>query len=178
MNRKLNAKRLCLCLAIALLTSGCGLIGNALGGKPAAANALWADVPAMPGLTKSELELPLPARLIIQGIVKTAANAEGGDMRLDQAEAIAFEYAQSPADVGAFYALDKMQAAGWNLKDQSGCGITPVEATGMSLCMFGRTDGAKNTILIIAALKDKDQQNTPAQVFFLRMAGTEVAKGN
>jgi hypothetical protein len=154
-----------MCLAAALLTSGCGVVDRLTGGKPAAANALWADVPAMPGLTKSELEMPLPVRLMIQGIVKTAANAEGGDMRLEQAEAIAYEYAQSPADMDTFYTLDKMRAAGWNLADQAGCGITPVESTGMSLCMFGRAEGAKNTILIIAAIKDKEQQQaTPGPV--------------
>lgn len=159
-----------MCLSIATLA--CGTLSNFVGGgKAPKASALWADVPATPDMTKADVDMPLPMRLALQAFVKAAAQSDG-DVRLDQAEAIAFSNSGKPADIGAFYSTERMASTGWNEDGQPGCNAIDGNKQGMKFCLFGKASGDTITILIIAAVPDESAKNT--QVYFLRAAGAEL----
>jgi hypothetical protein len=149
-------------VVFALFTISCSLfsgISNLLGGQTTrAVNDLWPDVPRMDGLTKSDIDLPLTARLAIQGFMKASSQGEGA------VDFITFTTNSSTQAVTDFYTLEKMQAAGWNLKDLPGCETRPK----LMMCFFGKEiGGGQRTLLVIFA--SVEENATENQVFFARM---------
>lgn len=168
MKAKLTLVMVCLSIA----TLACGTLGNLVGGgKAPKASELWGDVPAPPDMTKADIDLPLPMRLAVQAFIKAAAQSDG-DVRLDQAEAIAFNSSGKPADIGAYYSVERMASSGWTDEGQPGCNAIEGNEQGMTFCLFGKTSGDATTILIIAAVPDESAKNT--QVYFLRASGAEL----
>lgn len=155
---------------------GCGvtdtILNNAVGGSKGNTVAnLWQDVPALPGAQKLALEMPLTVQLAIQAFMKTSASSS--DVSLDQFDWIAYSIAQTPAQVTAYYTLDRMKAAGWNLEDEPGCaGGTDTSGVGGGFCLFGKgkaTPTDKSDVLIIFVAQDDKTKQT--QVFYIRLAG-------
>lgn len=141
------------------LTTGCGLIGNLIGGGGTSASTLWADVPPMEGATPNkELQLPAFARLAVQ------AMAQGN------LEFIAYVTPKTPQEVADFYTPERMAATGWQSEtggcqssnDNSGTG-------GGGLCVFSKTEEGKNTALFIVTAKD--DQSPQTQIFYVRAQG-------
>jgi hypothetical protein len=142
-----------------LFTTGCGLIGNLIGGGGSAASTLWADVPPMEGATPNkELQLPTFARLAVQ------AMAQGN------LEFIAYVTPKTPQEVADFYTPERMQTAGWT-SSSGGCQATndTNSAGGGGFCAFTRSDNGKETILAIIIAKDENSAQT--QIFYIRAQG-------
>ncbi len=162
-------------LAVAALASGCGLAKNLTGQNAGTVSDLWSDVPPLSGATKANIDIPLPMQLIIQGFIQAAnANNKNSDTKLDKFDFIAFQTDLTPQQVGEFYTVDKMQAAGWNAQDMPGCAAGSDASGAMSaagFCVFGKTgDGGKSTALMIIPFKDDSQKQT--QVFYVRFEAT------
>ncbi len=86
------------------MTMGCGIVNSLLGGKTSGTvDDLWADVPRLDGLTKSNLDLPLSTRLIIKTAVSAALGKDGGDFNF-----IAFTTNKTPKDAMDFYTTERM----------------------------------------------------------------------
>jgi len=166
---------LCFLLAVASLASGCGLAKNLTGQNAGTVSELWSDVPALDGATKANIDIPLPLQLIIQGFIQAANADKSNTTKLDKFDFIAFQTDMTPQQVGEFYTLDKMKAAGWNAEDMPGCATgadTSGAASAAGFCVFGKTgDGGKSTALMIIPFKDDNQKQT--QVFFVRFEATE-----
>src|SRR4051812_42617517 len=96
---------LLLILAFAMfMTMGCGIANALLGGKTSGTvDDLWADVPRLDSLTKSNLDLPLSTRLIIKTMVKATIGNDGGDF-----DFIAFTTSKTPKAVMDFYTTQRM----------------------------------------------------------------------
>ncbi|MFN4294763.1 MAG: hypothetical protein ACK4JD_11595 [Thermoflexales bacterium] len=155
-----------------LVTSGCGLIGSLVGGGGARAGAMWADVPVMEGMTKENIDLPLPVRLAMQAFVRASVASEG--VRIDNFEVVAFTSAKTPDDVKAFYTNERMQAAGWNMADQPGCsGASDASSIGATFCLFGKQNPTNQSVLILAATRNEGE--TTMTVFFMRFEGDLTA---
>lgn len=175
----MKTRLLILCFFIVVLaTLGCGLIDSVVNKVAPSGNVaadLWSDVPRMEGMTKSDIEMPLPLRLIAQAAsqgIMTEAGDSAGSM-----EFVAFTTDKSPTDVTAFYTVEQMQGAGWNVKDMPGCtssqDVAQDEKAAVdvgAMCLFAREEGDKGTLLVLLAAQDEQSKQT--QLFFTRIAGS------
>ena len=155
-------KSVALVLALAMfLTMSCGIVNTLIGGSAGTTDALWSDVPAFPGSTKANLDLPLAMKLIVQAAFQ------------GKIEFIAFTTPKTPAEIQAFYSKESMKSKGWT-SDTNGCSIsnssgsgTPRSTSSGTLCLFGKKDGGKNYGLAIIAAQDDKTKAT--QIFFVRI---------
>jgi len=169
---------------LAILSMSCGLantvvngvankVGNAVtgGGDAGTVAELWPDVPKMDGLKQENLELPLTAKLALQGVMNATTGGKG------TFNFIAFTTTKNTQDVVDFYTNDKMTSSGWNQSDQAGCvasstdtsGTTPTASGG--ICFFGKTmSNNKDAMLGIFIAQDSASKQT--QVFFMRVEAT------
>jgi hypothetical protein len=163
-----NRKFMMVVIFLAVITMACGMfssVSNLIGSsKSAAVSDLWPDVPRIDGLNKASMDLPLAAKLAIQGIVKTTSNGEGS------LDFISFTTRKTMQDLVGFYSIDRMKSAGWGPLDSNGCqnGSTQTDQSGGMVCLFTK-EGSDNkgTALIIFAFEDlKTKEN---QIFFARM---------
>ncbi len=141
---------------------------------------LWSDVPRMDGLAPSNIEMPLPIKLVMRTVIGNLGllNKEGEDRTTGNIDWIVFTSTKSPTDVQNFYTSQKMKTSGWEAGKDSTClsgsdqGMTQIGV----LCGFTKKAGNQETgLLIIAAPDDQTKQTN---VFFLRIevAGTPTPK--
>lgn len=163
-------------LAVTILSGlACNLTRSVmpnLGSQGGTVTDLWADVPKIDGLTKENLDLPLPARLAIQGYFKAASKDQGS------LDFIAYTTAHTPQELANFYTLDKMQAAGWNMKDTEGCmvGDSSSGTSGGGMCFFGKEDKTTNTGTLLAIFIAQDNSGKKQnQVYFIRIGVANIA---
>jgi len=170
MNRKLIPVAV---LLIALVTLACGLssLSNLVGGNASSVSTMWSDVPVMSGLSKSDLNLPLEAKVLIQGYIAAASKGQGN------IDFIAYTTGQTPTDVASYYTVDRMTQAGWSNSDQTGCtsydmGTSTANSSSDSngaLCFFAKDEGNnKGALLAILAAPDSDKSGQ-TDVFFARI---------
>jgi hypothetical protein len=147
-------------LALALITSialSCQLAKNLTGdSKAGTVTSLWPDVPPLPSATKSDLEIPLGARLALRAFMK-------GQMNF-----IAFSTDQTAEEVKAFYSNERMKAAGWT-PNEGGCvGDTEEKNNNHgAVCLFKRKDGAQEEGLAIVLAQDEKTKKT--EIFYVRI---------
>lgn len=156
---------LALCLLIgATLLSACGLAKSLLGTSGGSAAQLWPDVPPIDGATKSEIEMPLAFRLMLQSTFK------GG------IDYIAYSTSKTPDEVRGFYTTERMQASGWKGADMSGAAQDQLSCIGDqsgdasssgALCLFAKEEGAEKPLLAIVVAQNEDTKQT--EVFYARI---------
>jgi hypothetical protein len=161
-----NRKILALWALIVVLSLSCGLtsgIGGLVNGsKSNPVSELWSDVPPMDGMTRIDQELPLPAKLAIQGFIKSSSNGEGS------LDFIAFKSTKSVTDIINYYSLNRMTKAGWNLKDQNGCAGDQTGNTGGAICFFGK-ENKDNTGSFLVIFTGEDSKTKQTSVYFMRV---------
>jgi len=146
-------------LALALILGvalSCKLGERLAGDKNAGTvSTLWADVPPFQGATKSDLEIPLGARLFIRGMMQGKVNF------------ISFKTDRPAQEVKDFYSKERMKAAGWNT-DEKGCvGDTDDSQNHGAVCFFKRKDGDKEEGLAIVVAQDEKLPET--NIFYARV---------
>ncbi len=171
LNRQPFAGALLLLLAFTMfMTMGCGIANALLGGKTSGTvDDLWADVPRLDNLTKSNIDLPISTRLIIKTAVSAAMGKDGGDFNF-----IAFTTGKTPKEVMDFYTTQRMTAAGWNSTDVPGCTSDTSGATQAmgSLCIFAKQVDKKGTALVIVVAQDESTKQT--QLFYVRFEANNL----
>ena len=94
-------------LALLLLLGvglSCRMIESMSGGEKAGTvSELWPDVPPFTGATKSDLQIPLGARLILRVAMQGKISF------------IAYQTTKSAQEVKDFYTVDLMKGAGWTV---------------------------------------------------------------
>jgi hypothetical protein len=164
---------------LALAASACSVVTSLTGGnsqntKPV--SELWNDVPKMDGLNPSQIDLPLPIKLVMRTVLGNMGrlNSAGQDQTTGNIDWIVFTSAKTTDDLKNFYTPEKMTASGWQASDQSSCfsgGNAGVAQVG-ALCVFQKQQGTVQTYLAIIGAQD--DQTKQMNVFFLRLeaAGT------
>ncbi len=173
--------------ALVLAASACGVVNTLTGGavnqltggdsgNMKTVAALWSDVPKMDGLTPSQMDMPLPIKLVMRTVIGNLGrlNQAGEDQTTGNIDWIVFTSSKTAADVQNFYTNKRMTANGWEASDQSTCtngsdaGITQAGV----LCAFQKQQGDTQTELLVIAAQDDQTKQT--NVFFLRLevAGT------
>ena len=150
-------------LALALILGvalSCKLGERLAGDKNAGTvSTLWADVPPFQGATKSDLEIPLGARLFIRGMMQGKVNF------------ISFRTDKPAQEVKDFYSRERMKAAGWTT-DEKGCvGDTDDSQNHGAVCFFKRKDGDKEEGLAIVVAQDEKLPET--NIFYARIDMTK-----
>lgn len=158
--------KILLILAIfVLLTLACGLpngiSGLVGGGEAGTVTEMWPDVPVMDGLNKAKLDLPLPAKLALQGFIKSSSK---GDAALNF---ISYTTTKQPQEVYDYYSQDKMNAEGWSMPDQPGCTGDPSGTTSAGVCLFGKDQG-DNSASFLAVFVTSGSDSNETSVFFIR----------
>jgi hypothetical protein len=145
-----------------IFTTACGMVTTLLGGKSSGTvTDLWADVPRMDGMTKTDMEMPLAARLALQAMFQG---------RMDF---IAFTTDAAPQAVLDFYTKERMGGEGWDSEDGTGCFGDADTAEEGTICVFTKTADGKNEVMGVVAAKDAETNKTA--IFFARIDVTEEA---
>ena len=153
----MNRKVVTFALALAMMmTMACGALTSLIGsGTAGTVNDLWADVPAMEGMTKANLQLPLAAQIGLNAALQGKFNF------------IAFTTKKLPNDVQAFYTKDRMRAAGW-AGDSPGCSLSTSNGVANGgICIFSKTQAGKN--IALAVFMAKEDPTKDLQIFFARV---------
>lgn len=150
-------------LVILLLLSvglSCKLSERLMGDKNAGTvSSLWPDVPPFTGATKTDMEIPLGARLLIRTMSQGKLNF------------ISFRTDKTAQEVKDFYSKDRMKAVGWNA-DERGCtGDTEDTKNHGAVCLFQRKDGGKQEGLAIIVAQDEKLPET--NIFYARIDMTK-----
>ena len=164
-------------VVILVLVSGCSMVQNFTGQNAGTVDTLWADVPALVGATKVNLDIPLPMQLVIQGFIQAANADNSNDTKLDKFDFIAYQAGMTPQQVSDFYTTEKMKAAGWNSSDSAGCsaGTDASSTGGAGFCVFAKKgDAGKATVLMI--IPYQEDQSKPTQIFYVRFEATQKTK--
>lgn len=174
-------KTLFVALALALALSGCGMVRTAvenkvgeavgLGGNAGTVANLWPDVPPIDGATKSNLDLPLSMKVVVQGFMR--ASASNGNVSLDKFDFIAFKSNKTADQIAAVYTKEKMAGLGWNNTDTPGCAAGAAvagAAAGGGICVFGKqaADGSGSGLIIAIVREDATKD---ADVWYVRFEG-------
>src|SRR5258705_2559957 len=150
-------------LALALIFAvavSCRL-AESLTGDPKAGtvSSLWPDVPPFEGATKTDLALPLGARLAIRAVMQGKINF------------ISFTTNKSAEDVKSFYSKERMKAAGWTPGEKGCIGDSEDEKSHRAVCLFSRKDPNMQEGLAIIIAEDEKTKQT--NIFYARIDLTE-----
>jgi hypothetical protein len=155
-------KTILVCLLLVMVGGSCRMVESLSGsGKAGTVNALWSDVPAVSGATKTDLALPLGARLMIRAAMQGKVSF------------IAFNTDQSPQEVENFYTKERMKSAGWVASEQGCVGDTEDQKSQGAVCFFNRQDGKKKEGLAIVLTQDEKSKRT--DIFYARIDLTDSA---
>lgn len=149
-------------VAALVFTTACGMVTSLFSGKSSGTvSDLWADVPRMDGMTKTDMEMPLAARLALQAMLQG---------RMDY---IAYTTDATPQAVLDFYTKERMEEQGWASQEGTGCFGDAETAEAGSVCIYTKTTDGKNEVLGIVAAKDEETNKTA--IFFARVDTTAEA---
>ena len=159
---RISASLLALILLFGVAVS-CKLAEKLSGDKNAGTvSSLWPDVPPFPGATKSDMEIPLGARLMIRAMMQGRVNF------------ISFRTDKTAQEVKDFYSSDRMKAAGW-IPNEKGCiGDSDDSKNHGAICLFTRKDGGKEEGLAIVLAQDEKASET--NIFYARIDTTDAKK--
>lgn len=174
-----------LVILVALLVPAalaCGVIDTAVSkvvggnGNLTAVSQLWPDVPRMDGLTPSQMDMPLPIKLLMRTVLGNLGrlNPQGEDQTTGNIDWTAFTTAKTSDDVKNFYTNARMTAQGWEASKQSTClsgGEQGIAEVGV-FCVFQKRAGNVETDLLIIAAPDSQAKQTNVFFLWLEVAGT------
>jgi len=148
-----------LCLLLGVVVS-CRMVETLTGGeKSGTVSNLWPDVPPFDGATKTDLQIPLGARLALRVAMQGKINF------------ISFTTTRTAQDVKDFYNADRMKAAGWTPNEKGCIGDTEDQKNQGAVCLFQRKDGEKKDGLAIITAEDTKTKQT--DIFYARIDLTE-----
>lgn len=134
----------------------CKLSERLMGDKNAGTvSNLWTDVPPFAGATKTDMEIPLGARLLIRTMFQGKINF------------ISFRTDKPAQQVKDFYSKERMKAAGWNA-DEKGCtGDTEDSKNHGAVCLYEKKEAGKDEGLAIIVAQDEKLPDT--NIFYARI---------
>lgn len=162
-------------LALVTAALACGPLGDlgslTGGGQAGSVNSLWSDVPAYPGATRVDVEMPLPLRMAVEAMGNVIALPDfGGTDTLQQLQFIAYSTSDSAEQIQAFYTNQRMAGDGWDSGEGPGC-LAPeagAEQFG-AMCVFDKETATQGSALFIVATAGDSGESV---IFYVRADGT------
>lgn len=150
----------------------CGLVDKlASGGKEMnKVGTLWSDVPPMDGMSPSEVEMPVGTKLILRTIIGNLGllNKNGESRATGDIDWTSFSGSKTPADVQAFYTVDKMASFGkWDNNKNSVCVDGKDKGLDGVFCVFQKQVDMRQVGLVILAILDDKTKKT--DIYYLRI---------
>ena len=146
-------------VALFLLLSvvvSCRMVESLTGGEKAATvSSLWPDVPPFEGATKTDLQIPLAYRLILNAAMQGKINF------------IAFNTPKGAQAVKEFYNAERMKSTGWTPNEKGCVGDTQDQKNQGAVCLFQRKDGARKEGLAIIVAENEKAKLT--DIFYARI---------
>jgi hypothetical protein len=137
------------CLLLVMVGGSCRMVESLTGnGKAGTVSDLWSDVPPISGASKTDLAMPLGARLMIRAAMQGKVSF------------IAFNTDKGPQEVEDFYTKERMKAAGWTASAQGCVGDTEDQKDQGAVCFYNRQDGNKKEGLAIVLAQDEKTKKT------------------
>jgi hypothetical protein len=160
-------------LLVMLATLACGSLpnlGNLTGNMGASVDSLWEDVPAYPGASRVDMEMPAPLRLAVEAASQASAGRLPGDSgTLQDMQFIAFTTSDAPQQIQDYYSNERMAAEGWNVPDAPGCGeLGAGTQANSAMCVFAKETPTKNSALFLVAGPADDGGSV---IFYMRADG-------
>jgi hypothetical protein len=161
-------RTLVLVILSVLVALACNPLSGLSGGDAGTVDNLWPDVPPYPGASKTDVELPLFARVMVEAATRAimaGAGEDAGDL-----EFIGFTTGDSPEDVMAFYTIDRMAGEGWTAGEESEIGCTTGSTSGEDMggfCGFGKESGGRISGLFIMIVPGSEGSGN--DVFYVRI---------
>jgi len=154
-----SASLLALILMFGVVVS-CKLSERLMGDKNAGTvSNLWPDVPPFAGATKTDMEIPLGARLVLRAMSQGKLNF------------ISFRTGKSAQEVKDFYSKERMKAAGWTANEKGCTGDTEDTKNHGALCLFEKKEAGKDEGLAIIVAQDEKLPDT--NIFYARIDMTD-----
>ena len=162
-----------------LASLACGLLNSAVnqavggGQNYQTVSSLWSDVPPMDGLQPSQMDLPLPVKLIMRTIIGNLGrlNPQGQDQTTGNIDWIVFTTTKSPTDVENFYTNARMVASGWDDAGQDSTCVSGSASNSTQTGAFCAFQKQKDNIEL-AIIITQDATTNQTNVFFLRLQTT------
>src|ERR1043165_3552913 len=153
-----------LALALVLGVGRSCKLAERLGGdkNSGTVSTLWTDVPPFEGATKTNLEIPLGARLIIRAMSQSAVNF------------ISFRTSTTSQEIKDLYTSDRMKNAGWEPHDKGCVGDTEDSQNHGGVCLFEKKAAGKDELLAIIIAQDEKLPDT--NIFYARVDATQQKK--
>jgi hypothetical protein len=137
------------CLLLVMVGGSCRMVESLTGnGKAGTVSDLWSDVPPISGASKTDLAMPLGARLMIRAAMQGKVSF------------IAFNTDKVPQEVEDFYSKERMKSAGWVASEQGCVGDTEDQKDQGAVCFYNRQDGKKKEGLAIVLAQDEKTKKT------------------
>jgi len=156
---------LILFLIVMFMCQSCRMAEVLTGGEKAGTvDTLWHDVPALDGAMKSDIAIPLAARLFIRTAMKGKVNF------------ISYTTTRSAREVKEFYNSRTMTAAGWKEGDAGCVGDSEGDDSTGVVCTYTRTNGSKEDGLAIIVAEDTKNRET--HIFYARIDITPDENNN
>ena len=161
-------------MAIVMAGLACGPLGdlgNLAGGQGGTVSSLWADVPAYPGATRVDLDMPLPMRLAVEASAKLIGSQLPGESgTLQDLQTIAYTTPDSAEQIQAFYTNERMADDGWGVAEGPGCGAAEAGAEQFGvMCVFAKETPTRNSALFVVATPGEGGESV---IFYVRADGT------
>lgn len=156
----------------AIACSPLGDLGSLTGGGEAGSiNSLWSDVPAYPGATRVDIEMPLPLKLAVEGMAGMIGSQLPGDSgTLRELQFVAYSTTDSAEQIQAFYTKERMAGEGWESDEGPGCGgAEPGMEQFGAFCVFAKETATENSALFVVATAGDAGESV---IFYMRADGT------
>lgn len=149
-----------ICALVLMLCLSCRMIDTLTeNGSAGTVENLWSDVPPFDGATKTDVSIPLGARLAIRAFMQGKINF------------ITFTTESSAQEVQDFYTKERMKSAGWKMSQKGCMGDTEGKKSQGAVCFFDRQDGDKKEGLAIILAEDEKSKQT--DIFYARIDLTD-----
>jgi hypothetical protein len=156
---RMSASLLALFLMFGVVVS-CKLSERLMGDKNAGTvSTLWPDVPPFAGATKTDMEIPLGARLLIRTMFQGKINF------------ISFRTDKPAQEVKDFYSKERMKAAGWTANEKGCTGDTEDTKNHGAVCLYEKKEAGKDEGLAIIVAQDEKLPDT--NIFYARIDMTD-----
>ena len=158
-------------LALLLASLACAVANplTSVGDSLNQTSDLWSDVPRMDGLTASDSDMPVVAKVIVRTVVSNILSEGTGS-----GDWILFRTDKTAEDVQAYYTNERMAENGWEASEASTCVSGAAEGiTGAGLlCVFQKQSGSQYTGLAIIGTQDEATQQT--NLIFVRIEADQT----
>jgi hypothetical protein len=132
-------------------------------------NQLWSDVPQMDGMAVTDMDMPIPIKIVMRTLLNNLWRADKENENTPvSGDWIVFTTNATTEDIQNFYTNERMTNFGqWEPSKEPSCLDGKAKGVEGVLCVFQKVSNTREVGLAIIAKRDDETKQT--HVFFLRL---------